>query len=96
MRASLMLESAPPERAQNPELSGQTGGAGSPPGPAEGPEPSGRIDVEASRHASSGRAGDAEAFRNAPSDPPRPRYDFSTGDVDTAAFPYASWARINR
>jgi GntR family transcriptional regulator / MocR family aminotransferase len=26
----------------------------------------------------------------------RPRYDFSTGDVDTSAFPYASWARINR
>mgnify|MGYP001019040833 CR=1 FL=1 len=25
-----------------------------------------------------------------------PRYDFSTGDVDTSAFPYASWARINR
>lgn len=23
-------------------------------------------------------------------------YDFSTGDVDTTAFPYASWARINR
>ena len=23
-------------------------------------------------------------------------YDFSTGDVDTSAFPYASWARINR
>ena len=24
------------------------------------------------------------------------RYDFSTGDVDTSVFPYASWARINR
>lgn len=25
-----------------------------------------------------------------------PRYDFSTGAVDTGVFPYASWARLNR
>lgn len=35
---------------------------------------------------------------SAPPQGPAPArlYDFSTGDVDTAAFPYASWARINR
>ncbi len=27
---------------------------------------------------------------------PAPRYDFSTGAVDTAIFPYASWARLSR
>lgn len=50
------------------------------------PKPAARAGVEASRLAPSGQ-GPA---------PARPRYDFSTGDVDTAAFPYASWARINR
>ncbi len=42
----------------------------------------------------------SEAGGPAPSaNPPAPnraRYAFSTGDVDTQAFPYASWARINR
>jgi GntR family transcriptional regulator/MocR family aminotransferase len=28
--------------------------------------------------------------------PPRMKFDFSTGDVDTSVFPSASWARINR
>ena len=27
---------------------------------------------------------------------PAPRYDFSTGAVDTGVFPYASWARLSR
>ena len=27
---------------------------------------------------------------------PAPRYDFSTGAVDTSIFPYASWARLSR
>lgn len=34
-----------------------------------------------------------------PAEPPRkaaPRYDFSTGAVDTGVFPYASWARLSR
>ncbi len=31
-----------------------------------------------------------------PAAPSQMKFDFSTGDVDTSAFPYASWARINR
>jgi GntR family transcriptional regulator/MocR family aminotransferase len=38
----------------------------------------------------------APRFAPAQSPAPQKLYDFSTGDVDTAAFPYASWARINR
>ncbi len=38
----------------------------------------------------------ARGQRPAVSEPERVKYDFATGDVDTSAFPYASWARINR
>ena len=42
-----------------------------------------------------GQSGGTKASRTSPPSPAR-LFDFSTGDVDTAAFPYASWARINR
>jgi GntR family transcriptional regulator/MocR family aminotransferase len=38
----------------------------------------------------------ARVQRPAAPTPERIKYDFATGDVDTSAFPYASWARINR
>ena len=42
-----------------------------------------------------GRADLAEG-QSAPPQKIAPRYDFSTGAVDTGVFPYASWARLSR
>ena len=59
------------------------------PGRPKGPKPAGKARGQAVVSPK------PSAITQGPESAP-PRYDFSTGDVDTSAFPYASWARINR